>query len=48
MSERGKPDREIVLSRLLDAPRELVFAAWTDARQVVQWWGTYRLHHHQP
>jgi uncharacterized protein YndB with AHSA1/START domain len=32
-------DREIVLSRLLDAPRELVFAAWTDPKQVVQWWG---------
>ena len=33
------PDREIVLSRLLDAPREMVFAAWTDPKQVVQWWG---------
>jgi uncharacterized protein YndB with AHSA1/START domain len=32
-------DREIVQSRLLNAPRELVFAAWTDPRQVVQWWG---------
>ena len=32
-------DREIVLSRLLDAPREMVFAAWTDPKQVVQWWG---------
>lgn len=32
-------DREIVLSRLLDAPGELVFAAWTDPKQVVQWWG---------
>ena len=30
-------DREIVLSRLLDAPRELVFAAWTDPKQIVQW-----------
>ena len=32
-------DREIVLSRLLDAPRELVFAAWTNPKQIVQWWG---------
>jgi uncharacterized protein YndB with AHSA1/START domain len=32
-------DREIVLSRLLNAPCELVFAAWTDPTQVVQWWG---------
>jgi uncharacterized protein YndB with AHSA1/START domain len=32
-------DREIVHSRLLNAPREMVFAAWTDPKQVVQWWG---------
>ena len=32
-------DREIVLSRVFDAPRELVWDAWTDPKQVVQWWG---------
>ncbi len=32
-------DREIVLSRVFDAPRELVFRAWTDARHIAQWWG---------
>ena len=32
-------DREIIQSRLLDAPREMVFAAWTDPKQIVQWWG---------
>jgi len=32
-------DREIVQSRLLDAPRELVFAVWTDPKHIVQWWG---------
>lgn len=32
-------DREIVISRLLDAPREMVWDAWTDPRQVVEWWG---------
>lgn len=32
-------DREIVLTRVLDAPRELVWDAWTDPHQVVQWWG---------
>lgn len=31
--------RELVISRLLDAPREMVWAAWTDPRQVVHWWG---------
>ncbi|HTX54799.1 MAG TPA: SRPBCC domain-containing protein [Candidatus Baltobacteraceae bacterium] len=32
-------DREIVISRVLDAPRELVWEAWTDPEQVVRWWG---------
>ena len=32
-------DREIVLSRVFDAPRELVWDAWTDPQQVVEWWG---------
>jgi len=32
-------EREIVLTRVFDAPRELVWNAWTDPQQVVQWWG---------
>ena len=32
-------DREIVLTRVLEAPRELVWRAWTDPKQVPQWWG---------
>ncbi len=32
-------DREIVTTRVLDAPRELVFKAWTDPDRLVQWWG---------
>ena len=32
-------DREIVISRELDAPRELVWNAFTDPVQVVRWWG---------
>src|SRR4051812_34962720 len=39
INQRPTADREIVQSRLLDAPRELVFPAWTDPKQVVQWWG---------
>ena len=31
--------RTIVTTRLLDAPRELVFKAWTDPKHLVQWWG---------
>lgn len=32
-------DREIVLSRVLDAPREMVFDAWTDPEQLGEWFG---------
>src|SRR3954453_8574156 len=32
-------DREIVLVRVLDAGREAVFAAWTDAEGFCQWFG---------
>jgi len=32
-------DREIVLSRVIAAPRERVFQAWTDPRQIAQWFG---------
>ena len=32
-------DREIVISRVFDAPRDVVWDAWTDPKQVVQWWG---------
>jgi uncharacterized protein YndB with AHSA1/START domain len=31
--------REVTLTRLIDAPRERVFKAWTDAKQMAQWWG---------
>ena len=32
-------DREIVLTRLFDAPRELVFEAMTRPEHVKRWWG---------
>ncbi|MGH7997728.1 MAG: SRPBCC domain-containing protein [Opitutaceae bacterium] len=32
-------DREIVIARVFDAPRELVWQAWTDPSHVVRWWG---------
>ena len=30
---------ELVLTRIFDAPRELVFRAWTDPKLLAQWWG---------
>jgi uncharacterized protein YndB with AHSA1/START domain len=32
-------DREIVIFRVIDAPRELVFEAFTEVRHLSQWWG---------
>lgn len=32
-------DREIVISRTIAAPRELVFEAFTEVRHLSQWWG---------
>src|SRR6059058_1151723 len=42
---RGAPaqsataDREIVISRVISAPRELVFEAFTEVRHLSRWWG---------
>ena len=32
-------DREIVISRVISAPRERVFEAFTEVRHLSQWWG---------
>jgi uncharacterized protein YndB with AHSA1/START domain len=31
--------REIAISRVFDAPRELVWKAWTEPAQLARWWG---------
>src|SRR5947207_15937309 len=31
--------REIVISRVISAPRELVFEAFTEVRHLSRWWG---------
>ena len=31
--------RKLVIKRVLDAPRSLVFAAWIDEKQAARWWG---------
>ncbi len=33
------PERTIEITRLVRAPRELVFAAFTDPAHIDQWWG---------
>jgi uncharacterized protein YndB with AHSA1/START domain len=32
-------DHTLVIKRILDAPRERVFAAWIDPEQAPRWWG---------
>jgi uncharacterized protein YndB with AHSA1/START domain len=32
-------EREIVVTRVFDAPRALVFKAWTDEKHLARWWG---------
>lgn len=34
-------DRRVTLTRSFDAPRELVFHAWTDPEHVSKWWGPH-------
>src|SRR5690242_2777846 len=32
-------ERVLVIERVFDAPRDLVFKAWTEPERVAQWWG---------
>ena len=32
-------EKAVTLTRIFDAPRELVFQAWTDAEHMKEWWG---------
>ncbi len=31
-------EREVVITRIIDAPRELVFKLWTDPEHLMRWW----------
>jgi len=33
------PIRELTLTRVFDAPRQLVFKMWTDPAHLARWWG---------
>lgn len=39
IAKNNTSDRELVITRSFNAPRELVFKAWTDPSHVVHWWG---------
>ncbi|MFG2869570.1 SRPBCC family protein [Streptomyces sp. NPDC048338] len=38
-AQSATTDREIVISRAISAPRELVFEAFTEVRHLSRWWG---------
>jgi len=38
-AQSATADREIVISRVINAPRDLVFEAFTEVRHLSQWWG---------
>jgi uncharacterized protein YndB with AHSA1/START domain len=32
-------ERELIITRIFDAPRSLVFKVWTEPEHLVHWWG---------
>lgn len=34
-----KREVELTITRIFDAPRELLFKTWIDPKQMAQWWG---------
>jgi uncharacterized protein YndB with AHSA1/START domain len=34
--------REVTLTRVLDAPRNLVWRTWTEPEQLAKWWGPHQ------
>jgi uncharacterized protein YndB with AHSA1/START domain len=37
-------EQYVRIERTFDAPRELVWSAWTDAAQLAEWWGPDHFH----
>ena len=40
-SEPASAGRELIITLIIDAPRALVFKAWTDPKHVARWWGPH-------
>jgi uncharacterized protein YndB with AHSA1/START domain len=41
ISRSAQGPRELELTRVLDAPRALVFKVWTEPRHLAKWWGPH-------
>ncbi len=39
MSNQNTNRKELTITRIFDAPRELVWKAWTDPKLLARWWG---------
>jgi len=39
MTPAHPSDREVIFSRLVDAPPELVWSVWSDPKHIHEWWG---------
>src|SRR5690606_35626971 len=39
ISNAAESIKDMTITRMFGAPRELVFAMWTDAKHIQQWWG---------
>lgn len=39
MAKQNEVVKEVTITRLINAPRQRVWKAWTDAKLVSQWWG---------
>lgn len=40
-STTATTDREFTITRVFDAPRQLVWKAWTDPEHLARWWGPH-------
>src|SRR5713101_1403483 len=38
-ADMASAQREFVITRIFDAPRRLVFKAWTEVEHAARWWG---------
>ena len=39
MVQNNIADREIIITRIINAPQALVFHVWTDPKHIDKWWG---------
>ena len=40
-STNKSSEQKLIITRVFDAPRSVVFKAWTDPKHVARWWGPH-------